>query len=81
MLAVEDLLLWRDPKKSGIAFGGATLVFLFFFFLKMPMISLILYSVGAILLIVTLWSRFGKSVGRCAALSFLWMPHILAHAS
>lgn len=28
MHAVEDVLLWRDPKKSGIALGGITVVYL-----------------------------------------------------
>ena len=26
--AVQDILLWVDPKRSGIALGGATAVFL-----------------------------------------------------
>jgi hypothetical protein len=58
--------MWRDPKKTGIFVGSATAVFLFFYFLKMPLISLVFYSAGTFVLLVTAWSRFGQSVGKCA---------------
>lgn len=57
--------MWRDPKKSGMVFGGATLVFLFFAFLKMPLIALVCYTIATALTLVTLWARFGKTVGKC----------------
>lgn len=61
---VEDLIMWRDPKKTGVFVGTATMVFLFFYFLKMPLVSLVLYSAGTFVLLVTVWSRFGQSVGK-----------------
>jgi Reticulon len=64
--AAEDLLLWRNPKMTGLYFGGATLVFIMFMFMKTPIISIVCYTAGTALLVSTLWARFGRSVGRCA---------------
>jgi hypothetical protein len=79
LLAVEDLIMWRDPKKTGIVVGVATAVFLFFYFLKMPLISLVLYSAGTFVLLVTVWARFGQSVGKCV-LPFSYLMPIHSHA-
>ena len=62
---MEDHLLWREPKRTGIAVGAATAVLLFFAFLQMPLISLVLYTAGSAVLLCTLWSRFGRTVGKC----------------
>lgn len=77
---MNDLLLWRDPKKSGIFFGVATLVFVTFMFMKMPLIALICYSAGALILLTTLWSRFGKTIGKCelsSGVGCVWSPQMV----
>lgn len=60
--------MWRDLKKSGIVFGAATAVFLFFYFLKMPLVALVCYTLATALLVMTLWARFGKTIGKYAFL-------------
>lgn len=42
--AVESLLLWRDVKRSGIVFGGATAVYLFILLNPLPWFTLICYG-------------------------------------
>lgn len=42
MSAVEELLLWRDPIRSGIVLGGAT--FLYILLVRHPMPSCCLHT-------------------------------------
>jgi Reticulon len=61
----EDLLMWKDVKKTGIVFGAINLLFFFFRFTKTPFVSIILYTIGGAVGLLTAWARFGSSVGRC----------------
>lgn len=62
---VEDLLMWRDPKKSGIVFGVVTLAYLVLEWSGKTMLSLSAYLV--------LWSGFALFAWTYAA-AFLNKP-------
>ena len=63
--AVEELLLWRDVKRSGILFGACTTVALFFFITKMSLPTFVCYLVAIGLVVAMAWTRIGPSVGQC----------------
>ena len=54
---VEDLLLWRDPKKSGIALGGATALFLTLQLASFNVISTTAYALISLILGCFLWNN------------------------
>ena len=58
--AVEDLLLWRDPKKSGAVLGGATVAFLFLSFAKINFISTLAYTLLSLVLGAFLWNNIAS---------------------
>jgi hypothetical protein len=63
---VEDLIMWRDVKKTGMVFGGITLVYLLFEWSGLSLMTI----VANVLLVVTLgcllWANVGSLLGRCA---------------
>lgn len=61
---VEELLLWRDVKRSGILFGACTTVALFFFITKMSLPTFVCYLVAIGLVVAMAWTRIGPSVGQ-----------------
>ena len=64
--AVEDLLMWRDPKKSGLVFAGVTLGYLL---LEWSHYSLLTIIANVLLIAVTvsfLWNNIAGFTGRCA---------------
>ena len=69
MLVVHSLLMWEDPKHSGMVFGGITILCGILFFSGLPIISLIAYTLSLALIVSTVWSRFGKSIGKYVSLS------------
>lgn len=60
LCAVEELLLWRDPKKSGIALAGSTVVFLFVQFARFNAISLSAYLLISLILGCFLWNNIAS---------------------
>lgn len=64
--AGHDLILWKDPKKSGIVVGAVTLVYAFFFFTKLPLLSIFAYALGLAVSACIAWARVGRSLGKCA---------------
>eukprot|EP00892_Ulva_mutabilis_P000229 jgi/Ulvmu1/10206/UM060_0006.1 len=61
---VEELLLWRDVKRSGILFGACTTIALFFFITKMSLPTFVCYLIGIALVVATAWTRVGPSIGQ-----------------
>ncbi len=54
---MEELLLWRDPKKSGIVLGGATAAVLFLQFARFNVISTAAYGLISLILGCFLWNN------------------------
>lgn len=61
---VESLLLWRDVKRSGIVFGGATAVYLFILLNPLPWFTLICYALSVGTLAAFLWAQMGNFVSK-----------------
>lgn len=61
---VEDLIMWRDVKKTGMVFGSVTLVYLLFEWSGLSLMTI----VANILLVVTLgcllWANVASLLGR-----------------
>lgn len=57
---LEELLLWRDVKKSGIALGGATAAFLLLQFAHFNAISSAAYALISLILGCFLWNNIAS---------------------
>lgn len=64
MCAVEDLLLWRDPKKSGIVFAGATLAYLLLEWSHFSLLSIIANTLLIAVSVAFLWNNIANFTGR-----------------
>ncbi|KAK9827607.1 hypothetical protein WJX81_005741 [Elliptochloris bilobata] len=67
---VEDLLLWRDPKKSGAVFVGITLLYIL---LQWTGLSLLTIVANSLLILVScsfLWNNVASFAGRPG----VWVP-------
>lgn len=62
--AVEELLLWRDPIRSGAALGGATFLYILLVWTNRSLISLV--SMAAAILVATcfVWSSLAAYLNR-----------------
>lgn len=60
--AVEDLLMWRDPTKSGIVFGATTVVYLVIDWSGLSTLDILMYLVFLGTLGSLLWNKFGHMV-------------------
>ena len=58
--AVEELLLWRDPKKSGAVLGGATLAFVVLQFARFNVIATLAYAVMSVVLGAFIWNNIAS---------------------
>lgn len=61
---VEDLLLWRDPKKSGIVFAGATLAYLLLEWSHFSLLSIIANTLLIAVSVAFLWNNIANFTGR-----------------
>ncbi|GLC33413.1 hypothetical protein PLESTB_000072900 [Pleodorina starrii] len=61
---VESLVLWRNPKESGIAFGSATAAFLAYVLNPFPASTVICYAVAIASLATFLWAQMGNFVSK-----------------
>lgn len=61
---VEDLLLWRDVKKSAAVFGSVTLVFLALMLNPYPFITLLCYLLSVLSAACFFWAQFGSIMHR-----------------
>eukprot|EP01025_Chloroclados_australasicus_P060944 TRINITY_DN78_c0_g2_i1.p2 TRINITY_DN78_c0_g2~~TRINITY_DN78_c0_g2_i1.p2 ORF type:complete len:301 (-),score=26.48 TRINITY_DN78_c0_g2_i1:422-1324(-) len=59
---LEDLLLWRDVKKSGAVLGGATVVYYLLALSGMSLISIIAYLLLGVISGAYLWANAGNLV-------------------
>ncbi|KAL4450106.1 hypothetical protein ABPG77_010775 [Micractinium sp. CCAP 211/92] len=62
--ALEELLLWRDPKKSGAALGGATAVFVFLQFAHINLLQTVAYTLLTLVLGCFLWNNLASFTHR-----------------
>jgi hypothetical protein len=62
--AVEDLLLWRDPKKSGVVFAGATLAYLLLEWSHFSLLSIIANTLLIAVSVAFLWNNIANFTGR-----------------
>lgn len=65
-LQVNNLVLWREPKKSAAVLGGVTAVWVVFGLLKLSIITVAAYAVGAAAALAFVASQAGgfiKCVG------------------
>ena len=67
MCAVEDLLLWRDPKKSGAVFVGATLFYILLHWTGLSLLTIVANSLLILVSLSFLWNNIASFAGR-------WMP-------
>lgn len=56
----EELLLWRDPKRSGLVFGAITVAFGILQFAKINAIQTTAYLVAAAVLGCFVWNNVAK---------------------
>lgn len=61
---VEDLLLWRDPKKSGVVLGGATLLYLILDVSGLSLLSIVANTLLIAVSISFLWNNIASFTGR-----------------
>lgn len=54
------MLLWVDPKRSGIALGGATLAFLLLQFARFNLVSVAAYALISLVLGAFMWNNFAS---------------------
>eukprot|EP01023_Acetabularia_acetabulum_P042467 TRINITY_DN419_c0_g1_i1.p3 TRINITY_DN419_c0_g1~~TRINITY_DN419_c0_g1_i1.p3 ORF type:complete len:240 (-),score=51.00 TRINITY_DN419_c0_g1_i1:598-1317(-) len=59
---VEDLLLWRDVKKSGAVLGGATVVYYLLALSGMNLVSIAAYLLLGVIAGAYLWTHVGNLV-------------------
>ena len=62
--AVENLLLWRDPKKSGIVVAGATLAYLLLEWSHFSLLSIIANTLLVAVSVAFLWNNVANFTGR-----------------
>lgn len=62
--AQEELLLWRDPKKSGAALGAATAAFLFLQFAHINLLQTVAYTLLTLVLGCFLWNNLARQAYR-----------------
>lgn len=61
---IEDLLLWRDPKKSGIVFGSITVAYLLLEWSGLSLLTIIADAMLLAVLVCFLWANIGSMIGR-----------------
>ncbi|GIL65583.1 hypothetical protein Vafri_19325, partial [Volvox africanus] len=61
---VEDLILWRNPKLSGIVFASANLAFLAYSLNPFPASTIICYAVAISSLATFIWASIGHFVSK-----------------
>jgi hypothetical protein len=61
---VESLLLWHNPKESGIVFGSATAAFLAYALNPFSASTIVCYAVAIASLAAFLWAQMGNFVSR-----------------
>ena len=57
---MEDLLLWRDPMRSGIALGGATAAFVVLQFARFNAVSATAYLLIILVLGCFFWNNIAS---------------------
>lgn len=62
--AVEDLIMWRDIKKTGMVFGGITLVYLLFEWSGLSLMTIVANILLAVTLGCLAWAFVGNLLGR-----------------
>ena len=62
--AVEDLLLWRDPKKSGVVFAGISLLYILLEWTGLSLLTIIANSLLVLVSLSFLWNNIASFAGR-----------------
>lgn len=62
--ALEELLLWRDPKKSGAALGASTAAFLFLQFAHINLLQTVAFTLLTLVLGCFLWNNLASFTHR-----------------
>ena len=78
---MEDLLLWRDPKKSGVVLAGATLAYLLLEWSHFSLLSTVANTLLVAVSVAFLWNNIANFTSRWGLLMSLGPPHdwTLAH--
>ncbi len=62
--AVEKILLWRDPVKSGVVLGGATLAYLLLEWSHFSLLSIVANTLLIAVSVAFLWNNIASFTGR-----------------
>ncbi len=62
---MEDLLLWRDPKKTGIVFGAVTLATILLVLTNFNLIPIVAYALLTAVLGAFAWNNIASFTHRC----------------
>jgi len=62
--AVESILLWRDPRKSGAILGGATLAYLLLEWSSFSLLSVVANTLLIAVSAAFLWNNIANFTGR-----------------
>lgn len=73
--AVEDLLLWRDPKKSGVVFAGISLLYILLEWTGLSLLTIIANSLLVLVSLSFLWNNIVSFAGRYGT----WQGQHLQH--
>lgn len=62
--AVEQLVLWRDVKTSGLVFGGITVAYLAARLNPYPLLTILFYMLSLAATTMTIWAQLGAVVSK-----------------
>jgi hypothetical protein len=74
--AVEDLLLWRDPKKSGVVLAGATLAYLLLEWSHFSLLSIVANTLLVAVSVAFLWNNIANFTHRCGCFGVFSAPGV-----
>lgn len=63
--AVEDLLLWRDPRRSGLVLTGITAVYILLEWSHLSLLRIVSHSLLAAVTLSFLWNNIASFTNRC----------------
>ena len=61
---MENIILWRDPVKSGVVLGGATLAYLLLEWSNISLLSIVANTLLIAVSVAFLWNNIASFTGR-----------------
>ena len=77
---MEDLLLWRDPKKSGVVLAGATLAYLLLEWSHFSLLSIAANTLLVAVSVAFLWNNIANFTSRWGPAISSAVAHMNRHS-